>query len=295
MSATKDLQKINRALTASKGTMLVMDEESGKWHEVTPERKSRARMLINEYQNAWIKQCLALNELIGEERLYLDAGFSNVSDLLDFLNLERRSAEHKRKVGAYLSSLGNNKLLDSAQEIGYTKLRTLTQKISMEEFKRFIDENRLAVPEGTTLTVEEIKEMTVRELSVEFKRREKEASVKMQRLKAETEVAKSEVKVISAREKKMQRDMEKLQKELNMYKQKHGPKVSGLKEKMELLEEVHTVETHLFNLINRVEIEEDDPPELLEKFAFVTNLIVAKVEANAHAWRAIVDAAETAQ
>ncbi len=279
----------------------IYDADNDRWLTFSPAERQEAEKWIGEIKH--VQRLLFEAILEGINRgFHLRLGYESVKSFVESLGFSRMQTHRYKKIGEVISVFSDrleseehrNVFVENAKSLGMGKLYEIFRLSSGDVEALLLDEGVIE-RNGEKISLQEVKKQSRDVIAETISKINREEKAKNSILKQDIALYKSEVAVMKDKYKKVNEEREKLRRELNLFQEKYGPKVSGLKEKMELLEEAHTVETHLFNLINRVEIEEDDPPELLEKFAFVTNLIVGKVEANAHAWRAIVDAAETAQ
>lgn len=281
---------------AEKNIPVVLDQETGKWYESTPEKHAYSLNLMREYQQSWLKQCLIIGEMLGPKKLYRDLGFGRKKEFCAAYDISPRKAQQMKQIGFFIISAtledgnknvnarshlvgindndtdaqGDQKVnahsllfengnfvdtdLGVVESIGFTKMRTIVQKLDTKQFAEFIKNNRLTVPDGTELTVQEIIDINTRELIEQFGKQSKAEKLRINLLTRENkklkERADQAVEIQDKAEKKMAHALE--------LELKYGKPASTDQEKIDLVHTCVELSSSLQRALTRLRVDDKD-------------------------------------
>lgn len=160
---------------------------------------------------------------------------------------------------------------DSEQEMtaifgdfGVRKLDALL-RYEDEELKELFAGGEITGPDGTSYTLDEIKEMSARQvtakLTKQHSKEKKQLSDKLAEIKAENELLKSEKLALF----KQNKELEEKAEQARMIEQKYGPKARAIKDKLGNLDNSLTHLREFMAILANTELQEDDPDEIVQR------------------------------
>lgn len=236
-------------------TVEVFDAETGDLVERTPQQQRMAMQLLRAIQMSTMVQAVAIARLESGKH-YLDLGHSSFKEFAQadlpyaystakvYLRIGRRfqdllpalDASEEATIQALQEQVEDSDEVEPFAAMGTRKLRAIT-KLDDDDFEQLSSEKRLVDPEsGEEWTLDEIKEMTARDMTslVEEHQREKRAymsrisQLEEENKRLESEREQDEEKVERAEEK--MDDALALEREYGPASQRYKDQQSGLEE-----------------------------------------------------------------
>lgn len=243
----------------------------GSWVDSTPRRQQQAQFLHQQVQAATLVQAIAI-ERIHEEALYLELGYDTWTDYCNVaLDL---SASHVRKLRAIagqvagllpddwserrmLTSGAEQANADALSSLGVGKLYQLASHNDEVDLSHAIDEGVVVIG-GARHSLEDLKAMTVREVSSQFASQKAAMRERIAVLEEEKKYAEAERDAL----KKQQEEVETRYKTAKGLESLHGRAAADLEKKQSRLAEARRHFTAFSETLTRVGVTLEDPAAL---------------------------------
>lgn len=259
----------------------VFDEEEGKLVPRSPEQQKQAYALLNAFKTLEIMRGFILKR-IRDNKHYLDFHVSSFKDFcavhLDMTDRHARKyiliAERFSEAipglrldgdaSALLSGGGsaNNgvrKTLDDAGKLGVMKLDIITRALTSDDLQElFGDKKQFVTKDGEVVTLEELEQMTAKEVT---RRLIEDQTRARKKLNSKIHQLEETVKKLE-QEKKLN---ERKYKDMKLVELKYGPGARALAEKQQYLEEASRYLVLFVKYFVKANVELEDPDELLIK------------------------------
>lgn len=256
------------------------DAEADEWVESTPARQQKAAQMQLLVDAGAFIQAIGLHH-IREERLYLDMGFSGWTEYCERkLSMTRQHAHRLLRIGRtfapyldagnvtsmlQLPEAGNGEDgLDGAPpairqiaSLGITKMYELT-KLDEEEVNRVVRSGEVALADGSTLDLDEIRALAVREFTAQLDQVRKAHRLRTGRLEEENARLKAEAEASTG----LVEQAEDARRRAERLEARFGPVAGKLAEKERHMALARATMNDLAEQLFRIGVTTEDPEEV---------------------------------
>lgn len=251
----------------------VFDEDSKELVEVTPEMRNMANMLQQKLNATTLITALILKKF-SDEKLYLAVGCNSFKEFAETcLPYGYRHSKRFLSIANHFAPLlpgdfdpkGTSMSLEESEEIaelsslGSAKLYELT-KIEDADFQEVFTKGKVVMPDGSEMTLDEIKDESARKLAERMKEFKKDYNQKL----ANTEEDKKKAQAERDHYKKELERNEKVIERAHELEELYGKEASRIAEIESLLSKASEYINKADYFFGRVQLDMDDPEVLQE-------------------------------
>lgn len=270
---------MNEAVEKRMEGMEVLDSETGKFVEITSEMRQMASYLHNQSTMGSFISAIAMKEIL-DKKLYLALGCTSKSEYIDQMTIYGRRQAYKlvaiaseltkqlpqliqtnktQNVHSSALTTENDANLQNLADIGISKLYQLTTLDDNKSFKELYENGKTTIGDAE-YTIEEIKDMTAKEVTKQVSEIKKKYQDKLNVVTEEKKLLKSENDQL----KKTIVDNESRISNAAELERKYGAKASLLNHKSELLKKANDLLNELRLVTFKINVTVDDPEGIQE-------------------------------
>lgn len=273
--------------------LTIFDREKKRYITIDTEQQQFAAMVHQQVLLGVFVSAIALKKII-DDKLFLALGCETQEEYFESMTPYSSRQGYRlltiaRKFDSVYGALGSNEIKQisegkvtpvshgkgskhviNAEKLGELGIRKLYElaKFEDEELKELIKKGKAKI-NGEDISLDEIKDMTARELTKQVKEVKDKYMAKLSKVTEENKLLKEEKKSLNSKIEQMQEDVE----EADQLARQFGPAASRLKEKKQYVIKAEELLNEFRHTLFRCGVSEDDPEELQKQLVSIIRKI----------------------